>query len=220
MKKWFCVLLAMLLFVPAMAENLVLPVKMLDHTEAQILLKDALNTARAAVENLPEQTAVRAQLVEMSTGEKAWVVTIFDSENFTNGWCIMVDAGSGAVLGKETAVDGFFTEAFENWTAAKGIHALWSMEDKQLYDALYAVQPSYGLPAGDITKENALNLAMNALNLSGASIYEIGYGYLVNDDGAGGVWEITFVLNDQVVYQVNLDATTIYYMYPGDAGNG
>lgn len=220
MKKLLCMLVALLMFVPALAEEVALPVRLLEHEEAAVPLTDALTTARAGVENMPQQSVIRAELAELSDGKKAWVVTIFDSASFNGGWCIMVDAATGAVLSQEAAQDGFFAQAYNTWTAQKGIQALWSMEDKALFDALYAMLPRYGLPIAAMPDGNALTRALEAVGLKSAEGYEVGYGYLMDDDGVTGMWEITLVQNGEVAYQVNLDGSEIYYIYPDVNGNG
>lgn len=214
MKKWLCMLVALLMFVPALAEEVALPVRLLEHEEAAVPLTDALTTARAGVENMPQQSVIRAELAELSDGKKAWVVTIFDSASFNGGWCIMVDAATGAVLSQEAAQDGFFAQAYNTWTAQKGIQALWSMEDKALFDALYAMLPRYGLPIAAMPDGNALTRALEAVGLKSAEGYEVGYGYLMGGEGYNGVWEICLVIDGQVDCRVNLDAVTgeVYYM--------
>lgn len=225
MKKILCLLLALLLCTAALAETApqLLPVRLLPHEQAAISVTDALTLARQAVDKQIDQSLIRAELAELSDGTAVWVVTLFDTATFTDAWCIMLDAKTGAVRSVEAAEAGFFTQAYAGWTATKGIHAQWSMEDKQLYDALYALLPSYGLPMStDLTKEAALDKALKALGLNGADGYEVGYGYLSGGEGYNGVWEICLLRDGQVVYRVNLDAVTgeTYYMETETAGNG
>lgn len=227
MKKWLCLLLVLMLCPAALAESgdraAVLPVKLLAHEAAALPLAEALTRARQTVSKAPEQSMIRAELAELSDGTKAWVVTIFDTATYLDAWCIMLDASSGAVLSTEKAEAGFFTEAYAAWTAERGIQELWSMEDKQLYDALYAVLPSYGLPMStDMTQEAALSRALFVLGLPASEGYEVGYGFLAGGEGYNGVWEICLVQQGRVAYRVNLDAVTgeVYYMEPDEAGNG
>lgn len=223
MKKMMLLILALLLCTSACAEVTVLPVKILEHEAAAIQLANALTVARQAIDKEPAQATIRAELAEMSDGSKVWVVTIFDTATFVDAWCIAVDAASGKVVSVEAAEDGFFNHTYAAWTQAKGIQELWSMADKQLYDALYAVLPSYGLPmSNDMSAEKALNRALFMLGMTSASGYEVGYGYLTGGEGYNGVWEICLVQNGQVAYRVNLDAVTgeVYYMEPDESGNG
>ncbi len=222
MKKFLCMLLALMMIVPALAETTAaLPVRILEHEEAVIPISEAITKAQQSVHpDIETDKVVRAELVELSDGKKAWVVTTFDTSRLTYAWYTTVDASTGEVLELGVSDDGFFTNIFNTWTEQKGLHALWSMEDKALFDALYAMLPRYGLPIASIPDGNALTLALEAVGLKSAEGYEVGYGYLMDDDGVGGMWEITLVQNGQLVYQVNLDGSEIYYIYPDEAGNG
>lgn len=226
MKKLLTLLLMLLLCASACAENTtnepVLPVKILEHEAASVPLADALTAAKKAVQ-MPEQAMIRAELAEMSDGQTLWLVTIFDTGTFMDAWCITVDAATGAIAEVNSTNEGFFAQIYAAWTAEKGPHALWSLEDKQLYDALYTMTPTYGLPMeGDMSCGNALKAALVALDLPDAEGYEVGYGYIMGGEGYNGVWEICLVQNGQVAYRVNLDAVDgeVYYMEPDEAGNG
>lgn len=223
MKKWMMLLLALVLCLPALAEDATLPVRLLEHEEAAIPLADALITAKNAVDKVPEQAMIRAELAEMTGGARTWIVTIFDTDTLLDAWCVMVDASNGAVVSLETAEAGFFNKAYSIWTAQKGPHALWSLADKQLYDALYAMLPVYGLPmSSDLPQDAALKKALFVVGLDSAEGYEVGCGYIMGGEGYNGVWEVCLVKNGQVAYRVNLDAVTgeVYYMEPDEAGNG
>lgn len=226
MKKLMMLILALMLCAPAMAEtpSAVLPVKILEHEDVKITMSEAMATAQQIVHpDIQTDKVVRATLVELSDGRNAWVVTIFDITRLTYAWYATVDASTGDVLEMGVSDDGFFSNIFNAWTAQKGTHALWSLEDKQLYDALYALQPSYGLPVeGDMPAGQALTKALFLLGMPNSEGYAVGYGYLMGGEDMGGVWEICLVQNGQVVYRVNLDAQTgdLYYMEPDEAGNG
>ena len=84
----------------------------------------------------PEQYQTRAELVYMSDSGCRWIVTMFDLTTLSDGWCVEMDAFTGDVAMSYTTYDGFFWDAYNAWTEQKGPHALWSLEDKQLYDAL------------------------------------------------------------------------------------
>lgn len=224
MKKLMMLLLAVLLCGTAFAqETAVIPVETKLPANGTIALEEAINMAMAAMPVLPEQYQTRAELVRMSDDSCRWIVTVFDQASLSAGWCVEIDAFSGEVVFSSTAYDGFFTDVYDRWTAKKGVHALWSLEDKQLYDALYAVLPSYGLPVdGDMPVGQALTKALFVLGLESSEGYAVGYGYIMGGEGYNGVWEICLVKNSQVVYRVNLDAKTgdVYYMEPDEAGNG
>lgn len=224
MKKLMMLILVLMLCVPALAEGTAeIPVKITAPANGHIALETAINTAQQGLPVQPAQYQTRAELVRMSDDSCRWIVTVFDLASLSAGWCVEIDAFSGDVVFSSTTYDGFFLDVYDRWTAKKGVHALWSLEDKQLYDALYAVLPSYGLPMdGDMLAGQALTKALFVLGLESSEGYAVGYGYLMGGDGYNGVWEICLVKNSQVVYRVNLDAKTgdVYYMEPDEAGNG
>lgn len=224
MKKLMMLILVLMLCVPALAEGTAeIPVKITAPANGHIALETAINTALQGLPVQPAQYQTRAELVRMSDDSCRWIVTVFDLASLSAGWCVEIDAFSGDVVFSSTTYDGFFLDVYDRWTAKKGVHALWSLEDKQLYDALYAVLPSYGLPMdGDMLAGQALTKALFVLGLESSDGYAVGYGYLMGGDGYNGVWEICLVKNSQVVYRVNLDAKTgdVYYMEPDEAGNG
>lgn len=230
MKKWMLLILTLLLFVPAMAETSeAIPVEIVDHALSTITLETAIMKARAEMPVQPEQYQTRAELVRMSDGSCRWIVTVFDLKTLVDGWCVEIDAASGNAAGSYTTDDGYFLDIQEKWAAAMGksnVKALWRMEEKALYDALYALTPAYGLPqAGDMSAEEAINRATVALApyypdaLTG---YLVSCGYFMGGEGCNGVWEICLLQDGKVICQVNLDAVTgeIYYMEPADNGNG
>lgn len=223
MKKWLMLILALMLCVTAMAEEPApIPVERTGPANGTIALSEAIAAAMAAIPVQPESYQTRAELVYMSDDSRRWIVTIFDLTTLVDGWCMELDAFTGEVAMSYATNEGFFRDAHDLWVSRKGIHALWSLEDKQLYDALYAVMPAYGLPLeSDMSAGNALTKALFMLGLGSSEGYAVGYGYLMGGEGYNGVWEITLVKNSQVVYRVNLDAVTgdVYYMEP-DEGNG
>ena len=227
MKKLMMLLLAMMLCLPALAEPpaapAALPVQLLAHEEAVVPLAQAMEAAKAAVDEVPAQALIRAELAELADGAKVWVVTIFDTYTFLDCWCVTLDASTGAVAALEAGYCGSFDQTMAKWVQEKGVYALWSLDDKQRYDTLYALEPMYGLPLeSDMSAGNALTKALFVLGMESSEGYAVGYGYLMGGEGYNGVWEITLVKNSQVAYRVNLDAVTgdVYYMEPDEAGNG
>lgn len=228
MKRLMMILLALLLCGSAWAETTVaIPVESADPANGTIALSEAITAAMAAMPVQPEQYQTRAELVRMSDDSCRWIVTVFDLTTLNDGWCVELDAFTGKVAMTYTTCDGFFWDAYNAWTEQKGPHALWSLEDKQLYDELYAVLPAYGLPMpGDIPDEEALQKALTALGMDDAGGYDVGYGYLMGGEGYNGVWEICLVVDGMVDAQVNLDAVTgeVYYldvqMVEADEANG
>ena len=230
MKKLLMLLAALLLAVaPVLAEEAadeaVLPVQILPQSEDMLYMADAIEKAKASLAILPADCLTRAELVRMSDESCQWIVTIFDLTNFSDGWCIAVDAVTGEVISTDTTNIGYFTTVSERWQSARGVEALWSLEDKLLFDTLYTMQPTYGLPmSGDMSQGEALVKAMAAVNVTSASEYQIGYGYIMGmgDGQTNGVWEVWFMQNDEMIYKVNLDAVNgeIYLIEPDEEGNG
>lgn len=216
MKKLMMLILALLLCGSAFAEApAVIPVTKTLPANGTIALGDALIAAMTAMPAQPEQYQTRAELVCMSDDSRRWIVTVFDLMTFTDGWCVELDAFTGDVAMSYTTDDGFFWDAYNAWTAQKGPHVLWSLEDKQFYDTLYSMMPAYGLPMpGDLSAEDALKKALSVLAMDDADGYEVGYGYLMGGEGYNGVWEICLVVDGQVDCRVNLDAVTgeVYYL--------
>lgn len=224
MKKLMMLLLALMLCASAFAEETpVLPVAKAMPANGTIAFDDAIALAMAAMPVKPAQYQTRAELVRMSDESSRWIITVFDLTSLTDGWCVELDAFSGEVMVSYTTSDGFFLDAYDRWAKQKGPHALWTLEDKQFFDGLYAMMPAYGLPmAGDISKEAALSKALFVLGLESADGYQVGYGYLMGGEGYNSEWEICLVKNGTVAYRVNLDAVNgdVNYMEPDEAGNG
>lgn len=223
MKKLMMILLALLFCGTAFAQEAVMiPVARTEPANGTTALSEAITTAMAALPAQPEQYQTRAELVRMHDDSCHWIVTVFDLATLSDGWCVEIDAFTGAVVMSYTTYDGFFWDVHNAWTEQKGPQALWSLEDKQLYDMLYAMMPAYGLPMpGDMSAEDALTKALAVLGMDGTGGYEVGYGYLMGGEGYNGMWEICLVSNGQAHCRVNLDAVTgeVYYMEP-DEGNG
>ncbi len=224
MKKMLMMLLALALLMSAALAD-VLPKTIVAQQENVVSMADAVTAAQESMAVLPAECLTRAELVEMTDGTKQWIVTMFDVASFyANGWVITVDA-EGKVVNTITTDIGYFAEIYTAWIAEKGPQSLWSLEDKQLYDRLYAISPTYGMPVeGDMETSKALEKAIKALKLTDVVDYDIGYGYMMGSgDGAtNGVWEVFFVKNGETMYKVNLDAVTgeVYYIEPDEEGNG
>lgn len=230
MKKWMMLILALMLCLPALAEeNPATPVEIVPPTQGQMTQEEAMTKGQKLLRMNPEQQQTRVNLVRMSDDSYRWVVTVFDLATLIDGWCVELDAATGEVIAYYTTDDGFFQEPLAYWAGHKGGSTdkrLWIMEEKAIFDALYALQPMYGLPQpGDISKDEAVERANAALApyypKDRATAYLICPGYLMGGEGVNGIWEIYFKEND-LLYQVNLDAVTgeIYYISAEDSGNG
>ena len=234
MKKILMLFLALLLCVPALAEERpVIPVEIVEEraqNHIQVGLNEAITKTMAEMPVQPESYQTRAEVARMSDGSFRWIVTVFDLTTLSDGWCVEIDATTGAVMASYTTQDGFFTEPLKKWAAWKGgstNKALWRVEEKALIDALYAIQPMYGLPKeGDMSAAEACDLAASALApyypADRATGYLVCPGYIMGGEDCNGIWEICMAENGQVVYQVNIDAVTgeIYYISAEDDGNG
>jgi len=228
MKKLLMLLLAILLAVtPVLAEEdtPIVPVEILPQSEEVLFMADAIEKAKASLAILPAESLIRAELVRMSDDSCQWIVTVFDLTNFSDGWCISLNAKDGEVITTDMTHIGYFADVVTRWEAAKGVEALWTLEDKLLFDTLYTMQPTYGLPMdGDMSQGEALVKAMNAVNVTSANDYQVGYGYIMGagDGQTNGVWEVWFMQGEEMIYKVNLDAVTgeIYLIEPDEEGNG
>lgn len=230
MKKWMMLLLALMLCVPVLAEeHLAIPVEIVKPVQGQMTQAEAMAKGQQLLRTNPEQQQTRVTLVRMSDDSFRWVVTVFDLATLTDGWCVELDASTGEVIAYHTTNDGFFLKPLKYWAGHKGGSTdkrLWTMKEKAIFDALYALQPMYGLPQpGDISRDEAVERANAALAPYYPQDRTTGYlicpGYLMGGEGVNGIWEIYFKEKD-LLYQVNLDAVTgeIYYISADDNGNG
>lgn len=229
MKKLMALLMSFMLMgavLPALAEEesiMPVPVEILPMAEDVLSMTDAITRAQAEIGPLPANCLTRAELVRMSDDSRQWIVTVFELTAFSDGWSVALDAASGAVICKDVTNVGYFQVMTDRWEAAKGVEYLWSLEDKLLFDTLYTIMPSHGMPIeGDMTHGEALEIAVNALGMTSAADYQIGFGYLMGSGDTSGVWEVYFVRQDELMHKVNLDAVTgqIYLIEPDEEGNG
>ncbi len=227
MKKFLLLVLALLVALTAVAmaeEALPLPVAAVPQEEGELSMTDAISAAEKAIAALPENRIVRAELMRLNDDSRAWLVSVFDQADFLNCWVVLVDAANGQVRGTDTTDIGFFSDAMNRWEQQKQVcWALWSLEDKQLFDRIYSVTPSYGQPvSGELSQGEALVKAVGALGLDNAAAYEIGYAYAMGDAESNGIWMVYLVQNGECVYQVNLDARTgeVLMVEPDEEGNG
>ena len=126
------------------------------------LTDEATTAALSALIEPKENALTRWERVVLSDGREAWVICQFDQATMSNAWSRVIDAETQEVLQEDTTDTGFFATAQTRWESAKGIYALWSIQDKMLFDRLYAMAPCYGEPVeGDLTQEEALAAALN-----------------------------------------------------------
>ena len=176
-------------------------------------LTDEATTATLSALIEPKENALtRWERVVLSDGREAWVICQFDQTTMSNAWSR-----------EDTTDTGFFATAQARWESAKGIYALWSIQDKMLFDRLYAMAPCYGEPVeGDLTQEEALAAALNVTGLTAADYDAVGYGYIMGSSEQNGTWQVFFVKGSEVISTVNLDArdATILLVEPDEEGNG
>lgn len=228
MKKLMALLMALLMgaaALPALAEEEVLPipVEILPISEDVLSMTDAIAKAQEAIGPLPANCLTRAELVRMSDDSRQWIVTVFELTAFSDGWSVAMNAETGAVITRDVTNVGYFQVMTDRWEAARGVEYLWSLEDKLLFDTLYTIMPSHGMPIdGDMSHGEALEIAVKALGMTSAADYQIGFGYLMGHGDASGVWEVCFVRDGMLMHKVNLDAVTgqIYLIEPDEEGNG
>lgn len=183
-------------------------------------------TADDAVESLleaKENTLTRYERVLLSDGREAWIICQFDQSTMTDATCRMIDAATMEVLSEDTTNTGFFSSVCERWEQVKGIYELWSLQDKALFDRLYSFSPCYGEPdEGDMTPEEALASAMEALGITSADYDAVGYGYVTGFGEDGGMWQVYFVKDNECFSMVNLDAreSSILMVDSAEDGNG
>ena len=187
------------------------------------LTDEATTAALSALIEPKENALTRWERVVLSDGREAWVICQFDQTTMSNAWSRVIDAETQEVLQEDTTDTGFFATAQTRWESAKGIYALWSIQDKMLFDRLYAMAPCYGEPVeGDLTQEEALAAALNVTGLTAADYDAVGYGYIMGSSEQNGTWQVFFVKGSEVVSTVNLDArdATILLVEPDEEGNG
>ena len=123
MKKWMMLLLALVMCLPVYAdEKAPIPVEIVEvraQNHIQVGLETALSTAVGLLPEKIEQYQSRAEVVRMSDDTFRWVVTVFDLATLIDGWCVEIDAATGAVMDSYTTRDGIFTEPLEKRAAWK-----------------------------------------------------------------------------------------------------
>ncbi len=183
-------------------------------------------TADEAIESLleaKENMLTRYERVLLSDGREAWIICQFDQTTMTDATCRMIDATTMEVLSEDTTDTGYFSAVRKRWEQVKGIYELWSLQDKALFDRLYSLSPCYGEPSeGDMTQEEALASAMEAVGITSDDYDAVGYGYICDISEDSGMWQVYFVKDNECFAMVNLDAreSAILMVDSVDDGNG
>ena len=157
---------AMLLACFALAEETpLLPIAIVSYD----LTDEATTAALSALIEPKENALTRWERVVLSDGREAWDICQFDQAAMANTWRRVIGAERHGVLQEDTTDTGFFATAQARWESAKGIYALWSIQDKMLFDRLYAMAPCYAEPVeGDLPQEEAPAAALNVTGLTAA----------------------------------------------------
>ena len=100
------------------------------------LTDEATTAALSALIEPKENALTRWERVVLSDGREAWVICQFDQTTMSNAWSRVIDAETQEVLQEDTTDTGFFATAQTRWESAKGLYALWSIQDKMLFDRL------------------------------------------------------------------------------------
>ena len=147
-----------------------------------------------------------------------WVVSFFPEDIPMLAAAVDIASPSGEVIG---ATFGFTVTMLSKWEAEKGNYAFWSLEDKVLFDTLYA-NPAQNefhvLPTdADISLEAALQIAQGAIaaayNASPGSDVLPAYNLIQQQDGSRQ-WQIDFFKKGHadgtpdLLYWVYVDAAT------------
>lgn len=138
MKRALSLLISAMLLLGCFAlaeETPLLPIAIVSYD----LTDEATTAALSALIEPKENALTRWERVVLSDGREAWVICQFDQTTMSNAWSRVIDAETQEVLQEDTTDTGFFATAQARWESAKGIYALWSIQDKMLFDRLYAM---------------------------------------------------------------------------------
>lgn len=222
MKKMLLLLLCVVLLVgAALAEStetpasLVIPVAKIDAAPMIPEIYEPWDNAEAAWTH-----------VLLSDGTRAIAVTYRYHDDLAHGFSVLYryENGPFETISHDETRDGWFQTAQDRWTEALGrVYALWTVEEKALFDQIYAFVPSMGVPEEtDLPADAALKRALEALTLENETDYEVGYGYVAGGTEGSGMWQVYFVKGDETVWEVTLDAATgeVLFIEPDEEGNG
>lgn len=157
--------------------------------------------------------------------QDVWIISFFPEDVPILASAVTVASPSGAIIDSTT---GFTVTMQNKWEEEKGPYPFWSVEDKAMFDALYAnpaQRERHVLPcAEDLSLDRAVQIACEAvaetyaLSLAGISadflldcnLIESG-----NEDGVSRQWQIDFRKK-----RVAADAYDLFYWVYIDAATG
>ena len=181
-------------------------------------LAEAVGIAFGLMEPQPGTTISRASLVRLTDNTHAWIFTVQErGGEDRQAWTFTLSADDGELLWQEASAQGDFPRTRQAWTAAWGEEGRWTVEQRMLFDRLYALAGENSLTTdGQVSQEEACGIALAALGLTDDSAYQLACSL------SGDRWQIILVQEGVAMWQVTVDASDgqVTLIAPGGTGNG
>ena len=218
MKKLATLAVCLLMGISAALAEGPLPEELLLPGQDRVTLAEAVGMACGLMEPQPGVHMSRASLVRLTDNTHAWVITVRERGGAgQQAWTFTLSADDGELLWQEASPQGDFQQTRQAWTAAWGEEGRWTWEQRMLFDRLYAAAGENALsPEGQVSQEEACDIALAALGLTDDSAYQLVCSL------SGDRWQIILVQEGVTMWQVTLDASDgqVTLIAPGGAGNG
>lgn len=218
MKKLMTLAVCLLLMASAALAEGPLPEELLLPGQDRVTLAEAVGIAFGLMEPQPGTTISRASLVRLTDNTHAWIVTVQERDGEERqAWTFTLSADDGELLWQEASAQGDFPRTRQAWTAAWGEEGRWTVEQRMLFDRLYALAGENSLTTdGQVSQEEACDIALAALGLTDDSAYQLACSL------SGDRWQIILVQEGVAMWQVTVDASDgqVTLIAPGGAGNG
>ena len=218
MKKLMTLAVCLLLMASAALAEGPLPEELLLPGQDRVTLAEAVGIAFGLMEPQPGTTISRASLVRLTDNTHAWIVTVQErGGEDRQAWTFTLSADDGELLWQEASAQGDFPRTRRAWTAAWGEEGRWTVEQRMLFDRLYAAAGENALsPEGQVSQEEACDIALAALGLTDDSAYQLVCSL------SGDRWQIILVQEGVAMWQVTVDASDgqVTLIAPGGTGNG
>ena len=218
MKKLMTLAVCLLLMASAALAEGPLPEELLLPGQDRVTLAEAVGIAFGLMEPQPGTTISRASLVRLTDNTHAWIVTVQEREGEDRqAWTFTLSADDGELLWQEASAQGDFPRTRQAWTAAWGEEGRWTVEQRMLFDRLYALAGENSLTTdGQVSQEEACGIALAALGLTDDSAYQLACSL------SGDRWQIILVQEGVAMWQVTVDASDgqVTLIAPGGTGNG
>lgn len=198
------------------AETYVFPVEPAALTETDISMADAISVAKnemtqqqgIALDDF-RNYKIKANLVELVNGEKAWVVML-DEMSCGSDALVTISSDDATIIDYQASETEITMFLLDQWIKKKGAMRTWSLEDKALFNWLFGSSDQYVVPREEqISKEKARDIALSAIP-EALSSPEFSYTYslLSYTDGRPDlyVWMITVLIDGQPKYLVHIAA--------------